>query len=112
MLYWICQNEYHKNRKKSELGKLLPVFNSNRYIYSSIPNRFSKYKFSDGHFTMMMQIDVTGGGPMEVSVVELLVPVLKLHFFFTRYPTKRKNCKKKFTLFGCRISLVPRPIFL
>ncbi len=27
---------------------------------------------------MMMQYDVTGGGPMEASVVELSVPVLKL----------------------------------
>ncbi len=39
---------------------------------------FKKYTFSDGHFTMMMLYDVTGGGPMEESVVELSVLVLKL----------------------------------
>lgn len=39
--------------------------------------------------------DVTGGGPMKVSVVELLVPVLTFIISLRKYATKRKK-KKKF----------------
>ena len=38
---------------------------------------FRKYTSSDSHFILMMSCDVTGGGPMEVPIVELLVPALK-----------------------------------
>ncbi len=38
---------------------------------------FRKYTSSDSRFILMMSCDVTGGGPMEAPIVELLVPALK-----------------------------------
>ncbi len=51
---------------------------------------------------MTMQYYVTGGGPMEASVVELSVPVLKLIIIITFTLDYMQQNIKKSTLFGCR----------
>ncbi len=65
--------------------KKIQTLTTRNRLYSSILTDFQKYTFSDGHLTMMMQCDVTGGGPMEASVVLKSLDIIK-----------SLNIKKKF----------------
>ena len=63
------------------------------------------YTYSSSHFRMMMSYDVTGGGPMEVPIVEFQytstqITLIQSHYFSSE--DIHKNVKiESSTLFGC-----------